>query len=203
MALDRNKLRDGLLSAYERGRETRPVSGGEDGEVESVHSKSDVAGFIADAIVSYASDAEILLLTGPFLIPAAPSPIPDPANMGQKVKVKTADTGKSALKSAVLSSFNAKDPAMSLITAGIMAYIPSSFTAFQSAIGNTATGVTSPTVPPVLAPCIALGLGGGSEAQIVDLMATIIHTSFKAAIFNGAGLTVAGGVGPVVAQPLL
>ena len=83
MALDRQKLYDGLISAYEKGRETKAVSGGEDGEVESVHDKGDVAGFIADAIVSYASDAEIMLLTGPFLIPAAPSPIPDPANMGQ------------------------------------------------------------------------------------------------------------------------
>ena len=127
MALDRQKLYDGLISAYEKGRETKAVPGGEDGEVESVHDKGDVAGFIADAIVSYASDAEIMLLTGPFLIPAAPSPIPDPANMGQKVKVQTAETGKAALKSSIEASFSAQDPVMGLITAGIMAYIPSSF----------------------------------------------------------------------------
>ena len=203
MALDRQKLYDGLISAYEKGRETRAVSGGEDGEVESVHDKGDVAGFIADAIVSYASDAEIMLLTGPFLIPAAPSPIPDPANMGKKVKVQTAETGKAALKSSIEASFSAQDPVMGLITAGIMAYIPSSFTAFSSTIGNSAVGATAPTVPPVLAPVVALGLAGGEEADIVDLMATIIHASFKAAIFNGVGTTVAGGVGPVVAQMLL
>lgn len=203
MALDRNKLRDGLLDAFGKGRETKSVSGGEEGEVEPVHSTNDVAGFIADAIVSYASDAEILLLTGPFLIPAAPSPIPDPANMGQKVKVKTADVGRSALQSAIFASFSSKDPVMGLVTTGIMAYIPASFTAFQSMIGNSATGAAAPTVPPVFAPCTALGLAGGSEADIVDLMATIIHTSFKASIFNGVGITIAGGVGPVVAQPLL
>ena len=203
MALDRDKLRDGLLNAFEKGRETKTVSGGEEGEVEPVHTSSDVAGFIADAIVSYASDAEILLLTGPFLIPAAPSPIPDPANIGQKVTVKTADTGRSALKAAILSSFQTKDPVMGLVTAGIMAYIPSSFTVFQSLVGNTATGATVPTVPPVFVPCTALGLAGGSEADIVDLMATIIHASFKASIFNGAGITVAGGAGPVIAQSLL
>jgi len=203
MALDRQKLYDGLLSAYEKGRETKAVSGGEEGEVESVHNESDVAGFITDAIVSYASDAEILLLTGPFLIPAAPSPIPDPANMGQKVKVSTAESGKAALKSAIQSSFSSKDPVMSLITAGIMAYIPASFTSFSSSIGNSAVGATAPTVPPIFAPVTAAGLAGGEEADIVDIMATIIHASFKAAVFNGVGTTVAGGVGPVVAQMLL
>jgi len=203
MALDRQKLYDGLLEAFEKGKETQSVSGGEEGEVEAKYSKGDVAGFIADAIVSYASDAEVMLLTGPFLIPAAPSPIPDPANMGQKVKVQTAETGKAALKSAIEGSFNSMDPAMSLITAGIMAYIPASFTAFSSTVGNTATGATAPTVPPILAPCTAAGMAGSEEPDIVDLMATIIHTSFMASLFNGVGITVAGGVGPVVAQPLM
>ena len=78
-----------------------------------------------------------------------------------------------------------------------------SFTAFSSNTGNTATGVTAPTVPPILAPCMAIGLAGGSEADIVDLMATIIHASFKASLFTGLALTVAGGSGPVTAQPLL
>ena len=201
MALDRQKLYDGLLSAFKKGRETSSVSNGVPGEVEAKYNKSDVAGFIADAIVDYASDAEILLLPGPFLIPSA-SPVPDPANLGRKVKVKTASAGKSALKASIRSSFETRDPVMSLITAGIMVYIPASFTVFSST-GNTATGATAPTVPPVLAPCTAAGLAGASEEKVVDLMATIIHSSFKAAIFSGTGLTVVGGTGPVISQPLL
>ena len=203
MALDKQKLYDGLIEAFEKGTETQSVSGGEEGETESKYSKGDVAGFIADAIVSYASDAEILLLTGPFLIPAAPSPIPDAANTGQKVKVKTADIGKPALKSAIEASFNSMDPVMGLITTGIMAYIPASFTVFQGTTGNVATGATAPTIPPVLAPCTALGMAGSEKEDIVNLMANIIHATFKASIFNGVGTTVAAGVGPVIAQPLL
>ena len=203
MGLDRQKLYDGLLEAFEKGKETQGVSGGEDGEVEAKYTEGDVAGFIADAIVAYASDAEVMLLTGPFMIPAAPSPIPDPANMGQKVKVQTADVGKAALKSSIEASFSSGDPVMGLVTAGIMAYIPASFTAFQSTSGNMAAGATAPTVPPVLAPCTALGLAGSEEPDIVDLMATLIHASFMASLFNGVATTVAGGVGPVVAQPLM
>jgi len=203
MALDRGKLYDGLLDAFAKGKETKSVSGGEEGEVEAKYTEGDVAGFLADAIVAYASDAEVMLLTGPFMIPAAPSPIPDPANMGQKVQVQTAETGKVALKSAIEASFASGDPVMGLVTAGIMAYIPASFTVFSSTIGNTATGATAPTVPPVLAPCIALGLAGSEEPDIVDVMATIIHASFMASLFNGAGITVAGGLGPVIAQPLM
>ncbi len=203
MGLDRQKLYDGLLEAFEKGKETQDVSGGEDGEVESKYTEGDVAGFIADAIVAYASDAEVMLLTGPFMIPAAPSPIPDPANMGQKVKVQTAEVGKTALKSSIEASFSSGDPVMGLVTAGIMTYIPSSFTAFQSISGNMAAGATAPTVPPIFVPVTALGMAGGEEADIVDLMSTIIHASFKAAVFNGVGTTVAGGIGPVVAQMLL
>lgn len=202
MALDSQKLIDGLKEAFEKGKETQSVSGGADGEVEAKYTEGDVAGFLADAIVAYASDAEVMLLTGPFMIPVVP-PIPDLVNMGQKVAVQTAEIGGAALKSAIEASFVSGDPVMGLVTAGIMAYIPISFTVFSSTIGNTATGVTVPTVPPILAPCIALGLAGSEEPDIVDVMATIIHASFMASLFNGVGITVAGGVGPVIAQPLM
>ena len=57
MGLDRQKLYDGLLDAFVKGKETQEVSGGEEGETESKYSDADVAGFIADAIAAYAADA--------------------------------------------------------------------------------------------------------------------------------------------------
>jgi len=203
MALNRQKLYDGLLDALEKGKETKSVSGGEEGEVEAKHTEGDVAGFIADAIVDYASDAEILMLTGPFMIPVIPTPMADPVNIAQPVQVQTADVGKAPLKAAIEAGFAAGDPVMVGVTTGVMAYIPASLLVFQGSPGGVATGVTVPTVPPILAPCMALGLAGAGEPEIVNLMATIIHASFKASIFNGLGLTLAGGAGPVVGQPLL
>ena len=202
MALDKQKLYDGLIKAFDKGIETSPVSNGEDGETESRYTKSDIAGFIADAIVDYASEAEILLLPGPLIIPA-PTPVPDLANLGSILKIQTADIAKPALKASIEASLVSKDPVMGLITTGIMAYIPASFTLFKSITGNIATGVTLPTIPPVLAPCTALGMVGSEEDKIVELMAIIIHATFKSSVFNGAGASVVGGFGPVIFQPLL
>jgi hypothetical protein len=202
MALDSQKLIDGLKEAFEKGKETQDVSGGEDGEVEAKYTEGDVAGFLADAIVDYASDAEILLLPGPLMIPAAP-PVPDIPNLGSLLQPQTTDVGKPILKASIEASFTTKDPIMSLITTGITSYIAISFTSFMGFPGNTAVGTTVPVFIPVLAPCTALGMAGAEQDEIIELMAVLIHTAFKSSVFNGSAISVFGGIGPIIAQPLL
>lgn len=201
MALDQQKLYAGLTEAFDKGIETIPVSGSA-GQTESKYSKGEIAGFIADAIVDYASDAEILLLPGPLMIPA-PTPVPDVANLGSVLKAQTFDIGKPLLKASIEASFTTKDPVMSLITTGVVSYIATSFTVFTGFPGNTATGTTLPVITPVLAPCTALGMAGSEQDKIIDLMAFIIHTAFKSSVFNGSAVSVFGGIGPIIAQPLL
>ena len=70
MALDRNALKSDIIDAFETSRDQNL-------------SKADAARMLAFAILSYASEAEVIL-AGPILIPAAPSPIPSSA-IGQKV----------------------------------------------------------------------------------------------------------------------
>ena len=58
-------------------------------------------------------------------------------------------------------------------------------------------------VPPIFAPVVALGKAGGSEDDCIKTMALIIDTSFRTCIFNGAGITVLLGAGPILGQPLI
>ena len=116
---------------------------------------------MAEAIVKYAEDAEL-----PAAAPAC--------------KVKTARVGQVALQSAIFASFSSGDPTMSPITPAIVAYVVSSFTVFSNTPPtNIGTGVCVMVVPPVLAPVTALGMSGGSQADVTKLMANIIHASFK------------------------
>ena len=206
MAYNTQKLVDGIKAAFEKGRETQSVSGGEEGEVENKYTEGDVAGFIADAIVDFASDAEILLLPGPFLHPnpAPPPPVlPDVANMAALLKVQTAQAGHSILKAGFEASFAAGDPSMTPATAAIVSYA-ATLTFFQgSPLPNIATGVTAMAAPPIFAPVVAAGLAGADEDTCVQLMALIIDVSFRSCIFNGAGLTILAGAGPVLFQPLI
>ena len=64
--LDKQKLYDGLVDALTKGMETEDAG---ENEKSAKYSDSDVAGFIADAIVAYASDAEI----GLFLVIMIPA----------------------------------------------------------------------------------------------------------------------------------
>ena len=130
-------------------------------------SRSESAKGLAEAIVKYAEDAEL---------PAAPT-----------AKVKTARVGQAALQTVINGSFLSGDPTMTPLTAGIVAYVASSFTLFSNIAGTTTgVGACVMVVPPILAPVTALGMGGASQADVCELMATIIHASFKSIVFNGA-----------------
>jgi len=140
---------------------------------------------MADAIVSYAEDAEL---------PAAPLS-----------KVKTARLGQPALQAAIFASFSSGDPTMSPITPAIVAYVVSSFTVFSNTPPtNIGTGVCVMTIPPILAPVTALGMTGASQADVTKLTANIIHASFKSILFSG-GLVLGGTPVPagLVSVPLL
>ena len=172
--LSKNKLQNLLTDNYSNIQER----GG---------TKLESAQGMADAIVSYAEDAEL---------PVAPLS-----------KVNTARVGQVALQSAIFASFSSGDPTMSPITPAIVAYVVSSFTFFSStppALINTGLGACVMVVPPILAPVTALGMGGASQADVTKLTANIIHASFKSILFSGAvvlnGVTV---VPPVVSVPLL
>ncbi len=197
MALDKDKLEQGLIDALKKGEETQSVSGGEEGEVEPKYTEGDIAGFIADAIVDYASDAEVML-AGPILIPGAP-PVPSSA-IGSKVKTTMADVGKSALKSAISSGFAVGDAPLAMMTVGIVAYL-ATFTVF-SASGNTATGGTIPIPPMLSAASMNVQNNEGSLEDWCSAVASAIHTSFTTSMFGGAVVASDGGVGASVPSPL-
>ncbi len=191
--LDQNKLKDGLIDALKKGEETQAVSGGEEGEMEAKYSDSDVAGFMADAIVDYASDAVIGPLAGIIIPPSVPSS----AN-GQMPAVKTADVGKEPLKAAILAGFKAMDAPLAMMTAGIVAYAASSFTLMQAGPANC-PGVAVMAVPPVLSAVnLAVQNSEGALEDWCDMAAAAIHVSFKATIFTGACTASDGGLGPAI-----
>lgn len=204
MALSLSTLEDGLVEAFEKGQETEDAPGGEDGEKKSKHSEGNVAGMIADAIVAYAKDAEVTVYA-PMLFITPPTPpvgimgTPNPATIMMKMKPAAADAAKPALKSAAQASFAAGDPAMSPLTAGIIAYA-ATLAAWMSSTGLAqAGGATIMSVPPIFAPCIAAGLAGADQASIAKMMAGIIHASFMATMFTGAGAdTAPPSAGPVI-----
>ena len=170
--LQKNKLQNLLTDNYSNIQER----GG---------TKLESAQGMADAIVSYAEDAEL---------PVAPLS-----------KVKTARVGQVALQSAIFASFSSGDPTMSPITPAIVAYVVSSFTIFSNTPPtNIGTGVCVMTIPPILAPVTALGMTGASQADVTKLTANIIHASFKSILFSG-GLVLGGTPVPagLVSVPLL
>ena len=198
MALDKGKLEQGLIDALKKGEETEPVSGGEEGEVKAKYTEGDVAGFIADAIADYASDAEFTI-TGPVVIPTPPA-FPTSSAVGSKVKNTMADVGKSALKSAIASGFAAGDAPLAMMTAGIVAYL-ATFTVFSGG-GNTVAGGTIPVPPLLSAASITVQTSGGALEDWCKAVAAGIHTSFKASMFAGAVVAADGGAGGALPGPL-
>ena len=202
MALNQDKLVNGLKDAFTKAKELKKTKKNVDGQEVEVsepkHSQDAIAGFITDAIVDYASDAEIMIPVPSTLIVTAPPAPPDAASSGAKLKVKTSKVGAPALKSAILASLKTQDPAMAAITSGIIAYA-ASFIAFSN-IADTIAGVgtTVMALPPLLAPAVAAGLAQGEEDDVIKLMASAIHSSFKGAIFTGAGTNTA----PPAAGPI-
>ena len=204
MALSLKTLEDGLIDAFAKGEETEDKPGGEDGEKKSKHSEGNVAGFIADAIVAYVKYAEVtvyapMLFTTPPTPPAGIMGTPNPATIMMTMKPAAPDAAKPALKAAAQASFAAGDPAMSPLTAGIVAYT-ATLAMWMSSTGLAqAAGATIMSVPPIFAPCVAAGLANADQASIAKMMAGIIHASYLATMFTGAGFdTAPPSAGPVI-----
>ena len=82
MALNKNKLKQGLIDNYSK----LAKDGGS--------SKSESADGMATAIIDFMKDAEIVPIGSPALTPAVPSPIPDPTSLGTPLKVTGIDGAK-------------------------------------------------------------------------------------------------------------
>ena len=184
MGLDKNKLKQGLIDNYN--------SGAQDGE----RTQQDSSKEMARVIVDYASDAELIIVGSPPLIPVPPPavPTPDASVMGKKVKVATAKSGEKVLQSGIDGSFTAQDPTLMLMATAIQSYVPMSFTAFgnKSKTVNV-TGAAVMAVPPLLSPASAKGMAGGSVEDVSDVMATAIHTAFIATLFTGSVVHLSSG----------
>lgn len=172
MGLDKKKLKQGLIDNYSKL--------AQDGE----SSKSDSADGMATAIIDFMKDAEIIPVGSPALAPAVLAPVPDPTSLGFKLKVSGVGGAKGPLKAAILSSFTAEDPTMTQITTGIVAAAALMINFGTPA--HSAVGTSLMSVPPILAPAVAVGMGGGSIEDVCDSMATIITASFIATVFTGA-----------------
>ena len=187
MGLDKNKLKQGLIDNYN--------SGAQDGE----RTQQDSSKEMARVIVDYASDAELIIVGSPPLIPVPPPavPTPDASVMGKKVKVATAKSGEKVLQSGIDGSFTAQDPTLMLMATAIQSYVPMSFTAFnnKSILPPTinVTGAAVMAVPPLLSPASAKGMAGGSVEDVSDVMATAIHTAFIATLFTGSVVHLSSG----------
>ena len=152
---------------------------------------------LAQAIVDYAKDAEVIITVPPFT-PGTP-PVPKVSVVGKKIKVSGIDVGKQALGSQIMASFKLMDPTMNLISLSIV-----TFAALMLNFSNTtktvnAVGATIMAVPPIFLPSTKKGMDGGSIVDVCNAMAKVIDTSFKASIFTGAGTNATAlSVGPVV-----
>ena len=184
MGLDKNKLKQGLIDNYN--------SGAQDGE----RTQQDSSKEMARVIVDYASDAELIIVGSPPLIPVPPPavPTPDGSVMGKKVKVATAKSGEKVLQSGIDGSFTAQDPTLMLMATAIQSYVPMSFTAFGNKSKTiNVTGAAVMAVPPLLSPASAKGMAGGSVEDVSDVMATAIHTAFIATLFTGSVVHLSSG----------
>ena len=188
MALNLNNLKKLLIDNYNTIRENGAT------EKES-------ADGMANAIVEYSKDAEALIPT-PFLMPGVP-PIPDPTVIGTKVPVVGYEAGKTALSSAIQSSYKAMDPSFSIIAGAIVAYV-ATFVSYSDnlPIPKTITGTTL-IPPPALVSITPIGMAGGSVDDVMSTTANIIHASFMAGTVTGVGINPSGGAtipAPVVAK---
>ena len=187
MALVSSDLQSNLKNAFQSGM---------DGA-----SSDEVAASVTDAIVSYASGATILMVPGPILIPAAPTPVP---STGQNQMLESAlhETGRATLLSGIQGQFSSQDATLMTMALAIQTYANTSFTLFQSTIGHMATGATVMAVPPALSTIAPAGLAGSSLDDTASQMATLIHAAFIASIFTGSGVAIDGGLG-FVTGPLM
>jgi hypothetical protein len=184
MALNVSNLKNDIKDAFQHG-----LDGG---------TSAEVAQFLAHAIVSYASEAEILV-SGPVIIPP-PVSAPSSAN-GRKVKVTTAASTILALQTQIANSLTAGDQ-YALMSSGIIAYAATSFTNFADPSIGTCPGAALMAIPPVFAPVIAAGMAATSDSPVIektsDIMSKIIHASFLSTMFTGVCTAVDLGVGPAI-----
>ena len=191
MALNLDNLKKLLIDNYNTIRENGAT-------------QKESADGMANAIVEYSKDAEALIPT-PFLLPPvlpAP-PVPDLSVVGTKVKVVGHEAGKTALSSAIQSSYKAMDPSFSIIAGAIVAYV-ATFVSYKNnlPVPKTITGTTL-IPPPVLVSVTPIGMGGGSVEDVMSTTASIIHASFMAGTVTGVGINPSGGATiptPVVAK---
>ena len=191
MALKLNNLKKLLIDNYNTIRENGAT-------------QKESADGMANAIVEYSKDAEALIPT-PFLLPPvlpAP-PVPDLSVVGTKVKVVGHEAGKTALSSAIQSSYKAMDPSFSIIAGAIVAYV-ATFVSYSDnlPIPKTITGTTL-IPPPALVSITPIGMAGGSVEDGMSATANIIHASFMAGTVTGVGLNpvaLATFAAPVVAK---
>ena len=191
MALNLNNLKKLLIDNYNTIRENGAT------EKES-------ADGMANAIVEYSKDAEALIPT-PFLMPGVP-PIPAPTVIGTKVPVVGHEAGKTALSSAIQSSYKAMDPSFSIIAGAIVIYVATLINYSDGKIPpfgpKTITGTTL-IPPPALVSVTPIGMAGGSVEDGMTATANIIHASFMAGTVTGLGLNPAATAtipAPVVAK---
>lgn len=188
MALDLNKLKKLLIDNYNNIRENGATL-------------KESADGMANAIVEYTKDAEALIPT-PFLMPGVP-PIPDATVVGTKVKVVGHEAGRTALSSAIESSYKTMDPSFSIIAGAIVAYVATLVSYKDNLpVPKTVTGTTL-IPPPPLVSVTPIGMAGGTIKDVMGSTADIIHTSFMAGTVTGMGLNPSAGAtvpAPVVAK---
>ena len=163
-------------------------------------SRDEVADALASAIVSYSSEAQILMLPGPIQIPGSP-PVTS-TGQGATLLITTAQTGKRALKQGIRLQFSEEDPTLGIMAKAIQEYVNTSFTTFAAPVGHAAVGSTVMASPPRLELVLAGGLAGNSLAESAALMAKLIHEAFQVSVFSGAGTAADAGVGTVSGQKL-
>ena len=156
---------------------------------ENALEQADSAAQIAQAVVDYAADAEIMV-TAPWIMTSTGAP--DPSVTGLYA-TSTNTAGQAALEGAIVASFAAGDN-MALFAAGMVAYTAASFIAFASGANNVVGAAAM--VPPNFSSAMKEGEDGADEATIAAALAKEIHGALTKAIFNGAG------VGPASAGPV-
>ena len=183
MALNKNTLKQNLIDNFTNVRD-------------NVKSQKDSADGLAQAIVDYAKDAEVMVAT-PFVITVGGAP--DAAVVGQKLKVGSVAVGKQALVSQIMTSFKLMDPTMNLISLSIVTFAALMLNFSNITKTVNAVGATIMAVPPIFLPSTKKGMDGGSIVDVCNEMAKVIDTSFKASIFTGVGTNAtAVSVGPVI-----
>ena len=171
MALNKNTLKQNLIDNFTNVRD-------------NVKSQKDSADRLAQAIVDYAKDAEVMVAT-PFVITVGGAP--DASVVGQKLKVGSVAVGKQALVSQIMTSFKLMDPTMNLISLSIVTFAALMLNFSNATKTINAVGATVMAAPPIFLPSTKKGMDGGSIVDVCNEMAKVIDTSFKTSIFSGAG----------------